>query len=157
MPDIPLTAVIGMVAGLVASFVMNLYQTATASLFGQDGEGEPATEKAAHSVKRKIAGGPVQRNRRHAAGMAVHYATGLAIGLGYALIVLHWPTAAIGFGIAFGIVVAVILDGLLVPGLGWGPWPWRTGPATYAYSLTSHIVFGLALEGVRRAGVGLLA
>ena len=74
-----------------------------------------------------------------------------------ALLVLRWPAAAIGFGMAFGLGVALVLDDLLVPAFGWGPWPWRTPLATHAYGLSSHLVFGLVLESVRRLVATVLA
>ena len=149
--------VAGLGAGLVASLAMNLYQGATASLFGQDkGNDDPSTVKAADSATETVAGQPVTQKRRQEAGGLVHYATGAAIGVAYGLLVMAWPPAAIGFGAAFGIVVAVVLDDALVPAFGWGPPPWAVGSATHAYSLTSHIVFGLVLEGIRRLGVSLL-
>lgn len=157
MPPLVVAPIAGLAAGLVASFAMALYQGATASLFGQDkGNDDSATVKAADSAKAAVGARPVTQKRRAEAGGLVHYATGTALGIAYALLVSAWPPAAAGFGIAFGIVVALLLDDLVVPALGWGPAPWATAPATHAYSLSSHIVFGLVLEGIRRGAVALL-
>ena len=157
MPPLVTAVVAGLAGGLVASLAMNLFQGATASLFGQDrGNDDPSTVKAADSAKGLVGGRPVAQKRRQEAGTLVHYGLGAALGIGYALLVLAWPTAAIGFGIAFGLVVALLLDDLLVPAFGWGPWPWRTTLAANAYSLSSHVVFGAVLEGVRRLATGLL-
>jgi len=156
MPEIAIAAIAGVVAGLVASAAMNLYQGATASLFGQDkSHDDPATVKAADSVSEAVEGRPITRHRR-ATGNIVHYATGIALGLFYSVLVWAWPEAAIGFGIAFGIVVAIVLDDLLVPAFGWGRWPWRTNLATHLYGLSAHAVFGAVLEGGRRAIVVIL-
>ena len=147
----------GLVAGVVASGIMSLYQAATASLFGQDKQdGDPANVKAADDTSKAATGKPVTQKRRAKAGSLVHYLTGAAIGIFYALLVLYWPAAAIGFGIAFGLAVASVLDDILVPAFGWGPWPWATPLNTHVYGLTAHAVFGVALEGVRRLGVWLL-
>lgn len=150
MPDVVIAGIAGLIAGLVASGAMSLYQSVAATLFGQDKKkGDPAPVKAADSVSRAVEGRPVAGGRQ-GAGSVVHYATGAALGLLYAILVSAWPDAAIGFGIVFGIVVALVLDDLLVPAFGWGPWPWRTGLATHLYSLTAHAVFGAVLEGARR-------
>ncbi|MES2754087.1 MAG: DUF1440 domain-containing protein [Pseudomonadota bacterium] len=147
----------GLVAGLVASAVMSGYQAATAGLFGQDqSNDDPANVKAADDASKATTGKPVTQKRRQQAGSAVHYATGAALGIFYAVLVLYWPLAACLFGVAFGVAVAVVLDDLVVPAFGWGPWPWATPLNTHLYGLTAHAVFGAALEGVRRLGLSLL-
>ena len=40
----------------------------------------------------------------------------------------------------------LVLDDLLVPAMGWGPWP-GLEPGVHLYSLTSHLVFGVAQAG----------
>lgn len=151
MAPIVTTIIAGVVAGTAASFVMERYQGLTAHLFGQDKSvDDPATVKAADSAKATVGAKPVTQKRRGEAGELVHYATGIVLGLNYALLVLHWPVAAIGFGAAFGVVVAILLDDIAVPAFGWGPWPWQVGAGTHAYSVTAHVVFGLVLEAVRR-------
>ena len=157
MPPSVAAVIAGLFAGAVASYAMSRYQRASAHLFGQDaGDDDPATVKAADTIKRVAKDRPVTRKRRREAGDLVHYATGVTLGVCYALLVLYWPAAAIGFGVVFGIVVALVLDDLVTPAFGWGLWPWATGLATHAYSITAHLVFGLALEGVRRLGMAWL-
>lgn len=51
-----------------------------------------------------------------------------------------------GFGTAFGVGVATLLDDVAVPAFGWGPSATETPPAIHAYGLASHVVFGAALE-----------
>jgi hypothetical protein len=147
-------ALIGAIAGAAASWVMALYQGATQSAFGQDGGGTPATEKAADSASAAATGHYVPGPKRPAAGSAVHYATGVALGVLYAVAALYWPPVTLAFGVAYGIAVMLVVDDLLVPLAGWGPWP--TTVAVHLYSLTSHIVYGVVLEGVRRGLTALL-
>ena len=157
MPAWLTAAVVGVAGGLAASFVMNRYQGATAGAFGQDGSADdPATVKAADSASVAVEGRPVTQKHRAAAGSAVHYGTGTALGLGYAFLAESVPAVTIGFGAAFGVATMLVLDDLLTPAMGWGPWP-GLEPGTHLYSLTSHLVFGLVLEGVRRGGTALLS
>lgn len=150
-------ATAGLAAGLVASLAMNLYQGATASLFAQgESDDDPATVKAADSATIAATGRRVTQKRRGAAGGLVHYALGAGLSIGYALLVTRWPPAAIGFGVAFGLAVALVLDDLLVPAFGWGAWPWQTPLATHAYGLSAHMVFGAVLEGVRRLAFSVI-
>lgn len=153
MPDFLAALLIGLAAGIVASGAMEGYQALAAPLFGQDQSGDDsATAKAADEASKATRGVPLPRHRRKPAGRLVHYATGIALGGLYGVLVWCWPPAAIGFGIAFGIAVELVLDEVLVPALGLAPPPWKTPLTTHAYGFTAHIVFAVALEGARRVG-----
>ncbi len=156
MTSLTKTVIAGVAGGLVASLAMDLFQKVTAPAFGQGGSNDdPATVKAADSAKRLATGDRVTQKHRESAGMLVHYATGAALGAGYALAARRWPQTSAGFGLLFGIGTATVLDDIAVPLFGWGPSPTQTPAATHAYGLASHAVFGLALEGTRRAVVDL--
>lgn len=156
MPSVTQTVAAGIAGGLIASLAMDLFQKAAAPVFGQGGSNDdPATVKAADSAKRLVGAEPVTQKHRESAGTLVHYVTGAALGTGYALAARRWPAVSAGFGLAFGMAAATVLDDAVVPAMGWGPSPVDTPPATHAYGLASHAVFGLALEGTRRAVVAL--
>ncbi|MCP3736234.1 DUF1440 domain-containing protein [Sphingomonas sp. RP10(2022)] len=157
VPSLAKTLVAGLAGGLVASLAMDLFQRAAASAFAQDGgDDDPATVKAADSAKELVTGEPVTQKHRESAGTLVHYATGAALGVGYALAARAWPETTAGFGTAFGIGVSTVLDDVAVPAFGWGAAPTDTPPSTHAYGLASHAVFGAALEGTRRVVVEAL-
>lgn len=144
----------GAVAGVAATAATSLFQAIAAPVLGQDGgDKDPANVQAADSVSEIATGAPVDRPYRQGAGSLVHYATGIALGVGYAVAASRAPAVTRGFGVPFGLGVALVLDDLLVPALGWGDWPQDTPAATHAYSLSTHAVFGAVLEGGRRATV----
>lgn len=143
----------GVVAGVAATAAMSLFQAAAAPALGQDSDAEPANEQAADSASRLVTGTAVAEPHKEVAGNLVHYATGIALGVGYAAAVAYRPTTARGFGVPFGLGVALVLDDLAVPAFGWGNPPWQTDATTHAYGLGSHAVFGAALEGSRRMAV----
>lgn len=152
MPSLFTTTLIGVGAGLAASFVMDRFQDVAAPAFGMDGgDDDPATVKAADTFSNVVEGRPVTQKHREAAGSAMHYALGAAIGGGYALAVRQWPELAKGWGVPAGLTTMLLLDDLMVPAAGWGPWPEADVPSN-AYGLASHLVFGVAMEGARRAG-----
>lgn len=154
MPSLMNTLAAGVAGGLVASLAMDLFQRGAAPIFGQTGSNDdPATVKAADSAKRLVTGDTVTQKHRETAGTLVHYVTGAALGAGYALAARRWPQTTAGCGLAYGVGIATLLDDAAVPAFGWGPAPTDTPPATHAYGLASHAVFGLVLEGTRR-GVG---
>lgn len=149
------TAAIGIGAGLAASFVMDRFQDVAAPAFGMDGgDDDPATVKAADTISAVAVGRPVTQKHRAAAGSAMHYALGAAIGGGYALAVRRWPRLAEGYGVPLGLATMLLLDDVAVPAAGWGPWPRAEVPGNL-YGLTSHLAFGTALDAVRRAGEAL--
>lgn len=142
----------GVVAGVAATAATSLFQALAAPALGQDGgDKDPANVQAADSASELATGAPVDRPYRAAAGSLVHYATGIALGVGYAAAAARAPLVTRGFGVPFGLGVALVLDDLLVPAFGWGEWPQDTPAATHAYGLSTHAVFGAALEGGRRA------
>jgi uncharacterized membrane protein YagU involved in acid resistance len=153
--DLLLLLVLGIVAGLVASAVMEAYQALAATPFGQTGAGDSSTVKFADKLSVALTGAPVTQKRRARAGRLVHYVTGIALGILYVMVAPHWPPITWGFGIAYGVAVAIVLDYVVVPALALGPPAWKTPLATHAYGLSAHIVFGAALEGARRIA-GLL-
>ena len=149
-PDLPRAAVAGILAGLVAGAAMNGFQAIWSDTTGQTSEGEPTTTKAADKLAVAATGDKVPEPLRKAADPAVHYATAAILGLAYALAAEVWRPVTTGAGTVFGAATAAVLDEALVPALGLAPPPIATPPATHAYALASHLVFGIALEGVRR-------
>ena len=152
MTDFLLLLLLGVVAGVVASAVMEAYQALAAAPFGQSGAGDSSTVKFADKLSVALTGAPVTQKRRERAGRLAHYATGIALGVLYVLVAPHWPPITWGFGINYGIAAAIVLDYVVVPALALGPPAWKTPLATHAYGLSAHIVFGAALEGARRIG-----
>lgn len=154
MPSLTNAIAAGLAGGLVASLAMNLFQSAAAPVLGQSGSNDdPATVKAADSARLLVGGEPVTQKHREIAGTLVHYVTGGVLGVSYALAARRWPQTTAGFGLAYGVTVAAVLDDLAVPAFGWGAGPTETQPATHAYGIASHAVFGLVLEGTRRGVV----
>ncbi len=152
MPDLPVLLLLGAVCGLIASAIMELYQTVAAKPFGQDGGGESSTSKAADDLDRTLTGRAVPKGGRASAGRLVHYGTGLVLGVIYVVAAAWKPDVTILFGVAFGIVTAIVLDYIAVPAFGWGAPAWKTPFSTHLYGLTAHIVFGASLEAARRIG-----
>ena len=144
-------ALAGGLAGVVASFAMNRFQ-AVVPRPGSGGGGDPATVKAAE----RVAGHGIPRAGKARAGEAVHYGFGAALGMAYGAAAEAEPWVTAGFGLPYGGAVAVIADEALVPAAGLSGPPWQSPPATHAYSIASHLVFGVALEAARRVLLRIL-
>ena len=147
----------GVVGGVAATVATNLYQALAAPTLGQgDSDAEPSNEQAADSAGKLATGQPIPTAYKHAVGNVVHYATGVTLGLGYAAFAERRPWVAAGYGMPFGLAVALVLDDILVPAFGWGPWPTKTTAATHVYGTTTHMVFGTVLESGRRLTLAAL-
>jgi len=150
------TALIGMAAGLVASAAMELAQQGLAKLTEsdeQEGEDSQDSEPATAKVARAAAGAVGQElgdDQAQSGGRIVHYVTGTALGLFYALAAEREPRIASAAGLPLALSTMLLLDELAVPAAGLGDSPTKAPPSSHLFSLASHMVFGLAAEGVRR-------
>lgn len=165
----------GLAGGLVASWTMNQFQAAwtkTAEGFEkphgaqsmQPSEGEApgqavenkeqqddATVKAARTISENILGHELKESEKNTAGAAVHYAFGTVTGGLYGAVAEFAPTVTTAAGLPFGVVFWVVADETVVPLLGLSQGPAKYPLSTHAYSLASHLVYGLTAEITRRA------
>jgi uncharacterized membrane protein YagU involved in acid resistance len=74
----------------------------------------------------------------------------MGVGAVYGLLAEIAPGPTFGLGAAYGAAVALGLDEALVPALGLAKSAKETPPSQHAYSLASHLVYGVTLEGARR-------
>ncbi len=144
--------VAGLVAGLAASFVMDRFQSAVSGLSSDDGsEGTPATERAADALAEVATGRAVRDADKPLAGQAIHYVLGAGLGIVYGIAAEFRPVVTTGYGTAFGLSTATLLDEGAVPAVGLGDAPWKADASTHLYSYASHLVFGSVTEIVRRS------
>lgn len=145
--------VAGVIAGAVASFAMDRFQAAVSALSSSDsggGKTEPATEKAADAIAEEVTGRAVADADKPLAGQAVHYVLGIGLGVLYGVAAEFRPAVTSGFGAAFGVGTATLLDEAAVPAVGLGKAPWQASASSNLYSYASHLVFGGTAELVRR-------
>jgi len=149
--------VVGVIAGAVASFAMDRFQAAASSLLPSDGgENEPATEKAADAIATAVTGHEVPDANKPLAGQSVHYALGIGLGVAYGIAAEFRPAVTAGYGTAFGLGTATLLDEGAVPAVRLGDAPWKAPLSTTLYAYASHLVFGGTAEIVRRQVAGTL-
>jgi len=150
-------ALAGMAGGLVASYVMNLFQAGLSKLKSknetrQDGQGsneEPATEKAARKISESVLGRTLREEQKGPSGSLVHYAFGTAAGGVYGALAEKMPLARAGFGVLFGSALWFLSDEVAVPMLGLSKGPKQYPFSTHASALASHLVYGAATEAER--------
>ena len=141
----------GIVAGLVASLAMDLFQKGWAKAVPMPSSGDdPATVKAAQKASRAATGEYFAKSDKAAAGQWAHYLFGAGLGGAYGLLAEYRPEVTTGFGTGFGLGSGVLFDEVAVPAAGLTGPPGDYPAVSHAYSAASHVVFGSVNEGVRR-------
>ena len=152
-------ALAGLAGGLVASWVMNRFQSAVPAsaferLLGEpagsyESSGEPVTVKTAEAVAGGVFDHELSEDEKAWAGPAVHYTFGTAVGGLYGAVAESAPAVTAGAGLPFGAAFWLVADEAAVPALGLSAPPSAVPPSTHLYAFASHLVFGLAAEVTR--------
>ncbi len=80
----------------------------------------------------------------------IHYTLGAGLGVAYGGVAARWRGATRGAGTVAGLAIYAGTHGSVLPALGIQRPPWRLARAAVAWEVTSHMIFGAALEGARR-------
>ena len=167
--NVAINVIGGLIGGLVASFAMERFQRALGQvshdLGGAPGGGgqqyrqpqsEPSTYVAADAVARATTGNDVPREDKPAAGAAIHYAFGGAVGAIYGAAAARNEEITAWGGVPFGATVWLIADEMGMPAAGLAKPPSEYPLQDHATSLTSHLIYGATTEAVRRCVVASL-
>jgi uncharacterized membrane protein YagU involved in acid resistance len=169
----------GVVGGLVASIVMNQFQAfLSKQVAGEErshgaqslqqgtpqqgvgrelqaeGKDEPqddATERLANAISVAVFQHELTEQEKELAGTALHYAMGTTSGALYGAVAELVPQATAGAGLPYGMAVWLIADEGIVPAAGLSKTPAEYPLWIHVYSLSTHLVYGLTTELVRRA------
>jgi uncharacterized membrane protein YagU involved in acid resistance len=148
-------ALAGLIGGLVASFVMEQFQSLIMSASPseekhQDQNEEPSNEKAAIAISENVFDHHLTKEEKSVAGEAMHYAMGGTSGIILGAVSELVPEAAAGAGLPFGTAVWLVADDFIVPALGLSKPASDVPLSQHAYALSSHLVYGLTTDMVRR-------
>ena len=146
--------IVGAAAGAGAAFIMDQFQTlwSKSNLPGgsrQEGV-VSAPEKVGQAVAETVTGETLPSTELEAAGKAVHYATGAALGAAYGVIASSVRGATLGGGLGFGAAAFLLLDQGLVPKARLGYPAGRNDRDQQIYALASHLVFGFSTYSLRK-------
>ncbi len=111
---------------------------------------DDATVAAAKRILRPVRV-ELDREQQARAGAAVHWAYGMAWGIGYALLARRFGHASALRGTALGVALWVVGDEIVVPALGLAPKPRRFPVSTHAKALGAHLAYGLGVDTAFRA------
>jgi putative membrane protein len=159
-PDVLKGLVAGLAAGLCATYLKNKFQTVWNNVESAEQtpkrgpkpktSDEPATVKAASAATRPILHRPLTKKEKELAGPMVDYGFGTLAGVVYGATAEFAPAVTAGGGTGYGAAVWLFADEIGVPAAGLAKRPQHYPAKTHAYALSSHVVYGLAAELVRR-------
>ena len=150
-------AAVGAASGLAASFVMSavyrpLMRAGGDETLRREKEAQagmpPATIQAAGAAAKAVGRElPPDRRSQALGGKVIHYAYGIAWGAAFALAVRAVaPRRPVATGLAFGLVLWLVSDEVLVPLFRFSRPPSRYPPSTHLKELASHLVYGVATD-----------
>lgn len=147
----------GLIGGLVASWTMNRFQDVWSRL--AQGNQKPSrvqepeddtTVRTASAISEGLFDHRLTPKEKKIAGPAVHYTLGTGVGGLYGAAAEIVPDVTTGTGLPFGAVFWLVVDEVAVPLVGLSKGPRAYPLSTHAYALSSHFVYGLTAEIVRR-------
>jgi len=115
----------------------------------EEGE-ESSTVKLASIVSERVFRRELPETAKPAAGNLVHYGFGTTMGGAYGALAEVLPAVTAGQGLLYGVGLMLLADEAAVPAMGLSRSPRRRPASTHAYSLVSHVVYGLTCEMLRR-------
>ena len=156
-PDLARGFAAGAAAGLLASCVMNGFQTIWSAVARpsrkRPAKGEPeedTTVRTASAISRSLFGRPLSERGKRIGGPFVHYAFGTLVGGLYGAAAERAPSVTAGSGLPFGAAFWLVADETAVPLLRLSAPPNRYPLSLHVYALVSHLVYGWTAEALRR-------
>lgn len=89
-------------------------------------------------------------SQRILASKLIHYCTGALLGVAYARAAKRWPAVTRGAGAPAGLAIYLGTHASGLPILRVQEPPWRLPASAVLWESTSHLLFGVALETLRR-------
>src|SRR5215212_4776150 len=85
---------------------------------------------------------------------AIHYGFGAGLGVAYSVATKRWRVVSRGRGALAGLAIYASTHASVLPALGIQRPPWRLAPAALLWESMSHVLFGTALDALRRGVQG---
>lgn len=154
------STLVGLSAGLISTWIMTKSQGQIKKVqknFSDDqGEEEredqdqsqdedPSTVKLANKVSNVVVQHPIPEKNKPVAGQIVHYGFGASMGALYGALNYKNHRETFASGVAYGVLVWLVADNMLVPLMGLSKSPLNTSMKTHLYALGSHLVYGASL------------
>jgi putative membrane protein len=143
----------GLVAGLVAGVVATAAKSLIERFYPPRIHGEPEPPEA---LAEKIAGHHLNCETRESAGQAIHWGFGAAVGAAYGAVAEYYPAVTSKEGATFGLTLMSLTHETSLPAMELAEPAEEQSFRERSSEATSHVVYGLVAERVRRVVRGLL-
>jgi putative membrane protein len=137
----------GLLAGLVAGLVATAAKSCVEAMFPPRVHGEPEPPEA---LAEKIVGHALDRDTKTMAGHAIHWGFGAAAGAAYGALAEYYPAATDKEGATFGLTLMTLTHETALPAMELGEPAEDQSMRERTSEATSHLVYGLVAEGVRK-------
>ena len=143
----------GLAAGLVAGLVATAAKSLVERFYPPRVHGEPEPPEA---LAEKIAGHHLDRRTKTAAGQAIHWGFGAAVGAAYGAVAEYYPAVTAKEGATFGLTLMSLTHETSLPAMELAEPAEAQSFRERSSEATSHVVYGLVAERVRRIVRGVL-
>jgi putative membrane protein len=137
----------GLAAGLIGGLIGVVAKTLAERMFPPRTQGEPDPREA---LAQKAAGHALAPATKATAAEGIHWTFGAATGAAYGALAEFYPAATAKEGAAFGMALESLTHEKALPALGISLPVGDQTTRERVSELTSHVVFGLTVEFVRR-------
>jgi putative membrane protein len=137
----------GLLAGLIGGLVATAAKTFAEKIYPPRVHGEPEPPEV---LAEKLAGHHLAPSTKTAASEAIHWGFGALAGAAYGGLVEYYPAAAAKDGASFGLALATLTRETALPAMGLSTEPEEQTTRERTSEMSTHVVFGLVTEIVRR-------
>ena len=142
----------GLIAGLIGGLAATAAKTFAEKIYPPrtHGESEPP-DVLAEMITTRIAGHPLDHASTIVASETIHWTFGALVGAAYGAVAEYYPAVTAKEGASFGLTLATLTHGTALPALGLSAEPGDQTTREKTSEMSTHVVFGLVTEIVRRS------
>lgn len=137
----------GILAGLIGGLVATAAKSLAEKIYAPRTHGEPEPPVL---LAEKVAGHELTIVQRKISSEAIHWGFGAATGAAYGALAEYVPTVTSKDGANFGMALVTLTHQGALPAMGLGARPGELTAREKTSEMTSHIVYGVVTETVRR-------
>ena len=137
----------GLLAGLIGGLVGTVAKTLAEKLYPPRTHGEPEPSVL---LAEKLAGHELVGPQREVAVEAIHWGFGALTGAAYGALAEFYPAATAKDGAGFGMALVSLTHESALPAMGLSAQPEEQTTRERTSEMTTHVVYGMVTETVRR-------
>lgn len=138
----------GMLAGFIGGIIATAAKTMAERVYPPRTHGEPEPPDV---LAEKIACHHLPDDQRQIASEAIHWGFGAVVGAAYGALAEFYPAATGKDGVNFGMTLMALTHEGALPAMGLSAEPMDQTTREKSSEMTTHIIFGVVTETVRRA------